>query len=98
MGDVLVMVARAGGDLDRALQVLDGADDPEAAVHMASMRDEVEGTESNCRYKHHHLSDYPAAAGQIGEWLMRPSITKRIEAAVELIDDPDYDDVLALGM
>ena len=49
-------------------------------------------------FRQAHLSDYPAAADAIGAFLMRDSVSERIAAAAALLDDPDYDGVLALGM
>jgi len=98
MIDVLVMVVRASGDLERVLGVFDKAPDPEAAVHMASMRAGVEIRDGRQLYRSAFLDDCPAQAARIGEWLMRDSVTERILEAADLLDDPSYDDVLELGL
>ncbi|NNE23768.1 MAG: hypothetical protein HKN11_14280 [Rhizobiales bacterium] len=98
MIDVLVMVVRASGDLERVLDVFDKAPDPEAAVHMASMRADVENTDGRHLYRNAFLEDRPAEAAMIGEWLMRDSVTERIMEAAGLLDDPSYDGVLEMGL
>ncbi len=98
MGEVLTMIVRAGGDLDAALAAFDAGPDPEAAVHMASMRANIEMTGTDLRFHDAFLTDYPQEAEAIALFLLRDSVDKRIMAAPALLDDPDFDDVLALGM
>ena len=98
IGEVLGMVVRAGGDLERALEAFDKGKDPQAAVHMASLRGELRYRRGCPRYDNEHLADCPDAADKIGAWLMRDSVSARILHAVEALQDPNYDDVLALGM
>ncbi len=98
MDDVLCMVVIAGGDLERVLGVFDNGADPEAAVHMASLRSNIQHVKGGPRYSNPFLEDHPDAAMRIAEWLGRETATERIMAAADLLDDPDYDDVLALGL
>lgn len=96
--DVLCMVVSAGGNLERVLDVFDHGADPEAAVHMASLRSNIQYVKDGQRYSNPFLEDRPDAAKRIAEWLGRETVTERILAAADLLDDPDYDDVLALGL
>ncbi|MFM1815109.1 MAG: hypothetical protein RLZ98_1804 [Pseudomonadota bacterium] len=98
MTEVITMVVQAGGDLDRVLGVLDTGSDPAAAIHMASMRADVLRSGSGYRLEQAFLDEFPLAAATIGGWLMRDSVSRRIETAIVTVDDEDYDDVLALGM
>lgn len=96
--DVLCMVVIAGGDLERVLGVFDGAADPEAAVHMASLRSNIQHAKGGPRYSNPFLDDHPEAAQRIAEWLGRETVTERIMGAADLLDDANYDDVLAMGL
>jgi hypothetical protein len=98
MGEVLGMVVLAGGDLERVLAVFDASPDPQAAVHMASMRLDVGVRRGRSHFENAHYSDFPEAATRIGEWLMREEVADRIVAAHESLDDPDYDDILNLAL
>jgi hypothetical protein len=98
IGEVLVMIVKAGGDLERALGTFDKGADPEAAVHMASLRSNIKVRNTGVIYHQHHLDDHALAAQRIGAWLMRDSVTDRIRAAIDLLADPNYDDVLAMGL
>lgn len=98
MGEVLGMVILAEGDLERVLAVFDRAPDPQAAVHMASMRGDLETRHGEPYFGNAHYDDYPDAARRVGAWLSREDVTGRIIAAHEALDDPDYDGVLNLGV
>lgn len=98
MGEVLGMIVLAGGDLDRALGELDKAPDPQAAVHMASMRGDVGFRKGALIFENAHYDEHPEAAARLAAWLMRESVTQRIVAAHEALQNPDYDDVLDLGL
>ena len=98
MGEVLIMIVHAGGDLDAALAAFDASPDPEAAVHMASMRHDVHIKNGRVFLHDPFLDNYPEAADKIGLFLMRDSVDARIVAAPALLDDPDFDEVLELGM
>lgn len=98
MGEVLGMIVLAGGDLERALAVFGSSPDPQAAVHMASMRLDVGVRRGRSFFQNAHYADFPEAATRIGEWLMRDEVADRIIAAHELLDDPGYDDILNLAL
>jgi hypothetical protein len=88
LADVLTLVVTAHGDLKRVLAAWEAADDPCAAIHMASLRADVLH-ETNRTYFHSaYLDEHREAAAAIGAFLMRPEVTKRIEAAFFLIEDP----------
>ena len=98
MGEVLTMIVLAGGDLTRVLAVFDDGPDPEAAVHMASMRMGLETRRGRPYYGNAFLNDYPEVCERIGAWLSRDSVTERIMAAPEQLDTQDYDDILNRGV
>lgn len=98
LDEVLIMIARAGGDFDAALAAFDDSGDPEAAVHMASLRRNVAWQDGDPVYRDPFLEEYPEAAGKLGAFLVRDSVSTRILGAAALLDDADYDDVLDLGL
>ncbi len=98
MGEVLGMVVLAGGDLERVLAEFDAAPDPQAAVHMASMRMDVSVRRQRAHFENAHYDEFPEAATRVGEWLQREPVTERIFAAHESLQDPAYDGVLNGGL
>jgi hypothetical protein len=98
LGEVLVMISLAGGDLDAALDTFDKADDPAAALHMAAMRGDLSVKDGETFYFQEHLSNFPQAARTIGQFLVRDSVTERIGNAIDLIDNPDYDTIMDTGL
>lgn len=98
MGEVLGMVALAGGDFERVLAVFDSGPDPEVGVHIASMRRDVQTLEGGPYFENAHYDDVPEAARRLGAWLQRDCVTERIMAAHEVLQGSNYDDVLNLGI
>lgn len=98
MGELLGMVILAGGDLPRVLDVLDTCPDPYAAVHMASMRLDLRTINGVPSFENAHLESHPTATKLLGEWVTRDSVTDRIIAAHDELQDPDYDDILNLAV
>lgn len=98
MGQVFIIIARAGGDLKQALAVLYQGQDPEAAVHMAHMRKSLKLKNGRMLFDRTFLEDFKQAADMIGSWLIRDSVTTRILAAPELLDNPDYDDMIEMAL
>ena len=98
LSEVLGMVILAGGDLKRVLEVFDRSPDPEAAVHMASLRHNLTTMNGDPFFTNEMCRDKKEAGFIIGEFLYRTEIDERILKATELLDDPLYDDVLELGM
>lgn len=98
MGEVLTMVALAGGDLTRVLNVFENAPDPDAAVHMASLRGEVSMRRDTPYYNNAHLDSHPNAAHEIGIWLRRDIVTERILSAHDTLNDADYDRIFNAGV
>jgi len=88
MADLLTMVVTAGGDIARVLSAWDSAPDPGAAVHMARLRKRVVYKKNRNRFSSAYLDHHAAAAEEIATFLMRPSVTERIEAAFFMTDDP----------
>ncbi|WP_298982659.1 hypothetical protein [uncultured Roseibium sp.] len=98
MGSVLVMIVLAGGDLNRALEIIDRDTGALAAVHLASLRMELGTKDGSVLYDNAFLDDHPNAAKQIGSWLQRECVTERILAAPDALDRPEYDDILTDGL
>jgi hypothetical protein len=92
---VLTLVVTAHGDLDRALKVWDGTDDPAAAVHMAVLRSDVIYQTSRTYLHSAYLEDYCDAADRIGAFLTRPEITPRIETSFFKVEDPRLQQLLS---
>ncbi len=97
MGEVLGMVILAGGDLHRVLAVFDQAPDPDAAVHMASMRGNVAVRDGFATFENAHYDAYPEAARSVGAWLMRDCVSARIAKARATLQDPKYDGLFERG-
>jgi hypothetical protein len=95
MADLLTLVISAEGDLGRVLAVWDRAPDPGAAIHMASLRPGIIHERGRTYFWSAHLEEHPAAADQIGEFLMRPCVAERIDASFFLTDDAQLQRILS---
>jgi hypothetical protein len=83
-------------DLDRALDALDKAEDPGAAIHVAAQRERVLTSGGRTYHTSAYLEDdYKEAADAIGGFLMRREVTARIEAAFFLVEDPRMQRILS---
>lgn len=98
LGDVLVMVVEAGGDLDRVLAAIDSCADPMVAVHLASLRLDLKARGGNMVYVNAFLDTHPHAARTIGAWLLRDCVTERIVTAAGELENRAYDDILDLAV
>ena len=98
IGDILCMMVIGGGDIERLLDTFENADDPAAAIHMVNMRKHVTFKREKARFDNAHFSDFPTQSNKIAEWLGRESVTGRIIAAIDLINNPDYDDIFELSI
>jgi hypothetical protein len=96
IADLMTMIVTAHADIERVLTVWDTAPDPSAAVHMAALR---AGVLQEVRRTYFHSAylegNYDAAADRIGAFLMRPEVSRRIEAAFFLVDDPGLQKILS---
>lgn len=101
INDVIVMIATARGDVERALATWELGADPAAALHLANFRiSNLEFKDGAFRSASPFLtSDFPAAAQRLGQWGMQESWTKRIEDAYLTVDVPRQREILeaALG-
>ncbi len=98
LGEVLTMIVLAGGNLDAALEAFDTSSDPAAALHMAAMRSDLTVKDGEPWFHQEHLGDHPQAARAIGQFLARSSVIDRIGGAIDLLNDPRYDEVLDVGL
>lgn len=95
---VLALTATAGGDLEHVLLQLDRAPDPAAALHMAAMRSDIL-IETSRTYLHSaFLERHGFEADRIGAFLMRPEVSRRIEAAFFAVEDPRLQQILSDGL
>jgi hypothetical protein len=93
--DFLTLAVTADADLDRILATWKAAEDPAAAIHMASLRLDV-ANEGQGPYLHsHQLEDHREAVCRIGAFLTHPEVTERIEAAFFLVTDPNMQKYLS---
>lgn len=95
MKNIMTMIIRAGGDIDRALRIWDEGPLLGSAIHMA----EVLGS---LGYKHgrdilstSHLEDWLEASNAVATFLLRPSVQQRIEEAFFSTDDPHLQKILS---
>jgi hypothetical protein len=97
--DVLTMVITAHGDVGRVLAAWDHSPDPQAAIHMAGLREHVL-TSGGRTYLHSAYleGDYDAEADKIGAFLMRPEVDRRLEAAFFAVADPRLQQILSDAM
>lgn len=98
LSEVFGMVTLAGGDVERVLEVFYRSPDPEAAVHMASLRQQLTFINGKPFFTNEMCRDQKEAGFLIGAFLSRTEIDERILNATELLNDPLYDDVLEYGM
>ena len=100
--DVLLMIADAGGDLERALAVWDAAPDPHAAAAMALLRWRITWRGDVAIMADWIDTSMGAAAQRQGEliaaFLKRPHVDKRIEAAFFATKDPNLQAILSNGL
>jgi hypothetical protein len=96
--DVLTMIVTAGGNLDRALSVWDGAADPAAALHMAALRSDVLTLNGKPCFDNPFLEDHREEADKIGAFLMRPEVDRRLETAFFSVADPRLQQILSDAM
>ena len=95
---VVTLVVTAGGDIDRLLYNWVGAEDPAAAIHMAALREYVIEERDKIYLHSAYLEGHEEAAKRVGEWLLRPNLTARIEAAFFAVGDPRLQEILSNGM
>ncbi len=95
LADILTLVVRADGDIERVLAAWDGATDPSAAIHMAALRDRVLEETSRTYFHSPYLEDHRHAADAIGAFLMRPEATARIVAAILQVEDGRLQQILS---
>ncbi|MBR1212874.1 hypothetical protein [Bradyrhizobium sp. JYMT SZCCT0180] len=96
--DVVTMVVTAGGDIDRLLHHWAGAEDPAAAIHMSALLEDVLEERDNTYLHSPYLESHEDAAKSVGEWLLQPSLTARIEAAFFAVSDPRLQAILSKGL
>lgn len=86
--DVLTLIVTAGGDIGRALSVWEQASDPNAAIHMAALRNWVLQESGRTYLCSAYLDEHRDAADVIGRFLVQTEVDRRIEAAFFMVDDP----------
>lgn len=69
--------------------------DPAAAVHMAALRRRVIERTDRTYLHSPYLEDHASAADRIGEWLLQPQVSARIEAAFFAVQDPRLQQLLS---
>lgn len=99
MADVLTMIVTARGNLTSALAALDGAPDPGAAIHMASLRERVliEGRRTYLRSAYLE-GEFDQAANELGAFLVCHEVDRRLEAAFFAVTDPRLQKILSDAM
>lgn len=100
--DVLLMIADAGGSLDRALAVWEAAPDPDAAAAMAQLRWRIAWRSGAWIMANWIDTSRGAPAQRQGEqiaaFLKRTQVDTRIEAAFFATQDPDLQAILSNGL
>jgi hypothetical protein len=99
--DALTLTVTAGAPLRPVLDAWDAAGDPHAAIHMAALRRYLGSRDGAWTLRSSFLeSDHKGEAVLIGEFLMRPGVDKRLEAAFFMTDDPRLQKIVsdAIGM
>ena len=95
LGDVLTMIATAGGDIERVLRIWEAAPDPGAALHMAALRSDLTGG-PEWRLNDAHLSpDFRAAARAIGAFLTREDVDARLETVFFSLEDERHQKIVS---
>lgn len=96
--DVLLLTITAGGCIRPVLEALWQAEDPAAIMQMSDLRYHLASRDGR-RYHHNaHLEGrFDDAAFAIGDFLMEPRVTERIEQALLACDDDVIGEVLLAG-
>ena len=94
----LIMIARAGGDIARALGVLDQAADPAAAMHIAEMAVDVSSGPEGYFFKTPLIDADSPLARALGAWIARPEVLARLQAAFFAAPDDAMQSVISLGV
>lgn len=94
----LIMIERAGGDIARALTVLDQAADPAAAMHIAAMAQSVTHDAGGYFFKTALIEADNPLARALGAWIIRPEVLVRLQAAFFAATDADMQAILSLGV
>lgn len=81
--ELFELIAKAGGDVGRALRTWEAAPDPAAAIKMADARRSVVTENGRHRFHTIWLENLPAESERIGAFLMQLSIARRIMVAAE---------------
>jgi len=95
---VLTMTVTAGGNLERALATWDDMAGPEAAIHMAALRDDVLTLNGRPCFDNPFLEHHREEADKIGAFLMRPEVDQRLEAAFFTVTDERLQKILSNAM
>ncbi len=95
IGDVLSLVATAGGDLERALAVLEACPDPGGALHIAALRAKLVYRRGEVSYHDAILDGAPEAKKAIADFLKRSEFDTRIENALFATADADLQSILS---
>jgi hypothetical protein len=98
LGVLLTMIVTAGGDLNTILDAWDSAPDPQAALHMASLRGSVKGG-SEPKFINAYLShEHDDARLVIGRFLARIEVDSRLETLFFQLDDPRHQQLVSDAM
>lgn len=89
--DMAVALLIMGVDVERVIELWQGADDPTASVHIAEARRTLEyDKEGNHTYSSAWLKD-DAASLRLGQWLVGPENDQRLEATFFATQGEDHD-------
>jgi hypothetical protein len=86
--EVLCVTVLSGGDIKRVLRTWDLAPDPQAAIHMAAARRHIARADGPVRFHSAYFDNNIAEAILVAEFLERPEVDERLEAAFLQISDP----------
>jgi hypothetical protein len=86
--EVLCLTVLSGGDIARVLRAWDAAPDPQAAIHMAAVRKQIEGADGAAHLASAYLDDYVDEAKLIAQFLLQPEIDERLKTVFSKITDP----------
>ena len=95
--DYLIMIQQAGGDVGRSIALLDQAADPAAACHFSKMLRDIRYDPEGFYFNTALIRRDNPLAIALGQWLVRPRILDRLDAAFFATSDTDTQSIISGG-
>lgn len=99
ISEVLTTIIIAGGDVEPSLAIIARAEDPAAALHVASLRTNIAHDKTGEPFlSTAYLNRNHPAARRVGAWAMDERWTARLEGAILTLEDARYLEIIDAGL